>query len=120
MALLLCGLYAAGPVFVSALLFLRAFTFSFADYYLACSHTAGAAALLISILLPQSLSLLVCLRTAREALDLSRAAAPNAPLIQRQRGRRFFASLLICLPAMLIAAALQAWCVPLVLRLAYG
>ena len=113
LALLLSGLYAAGPAFILALLFLRAFTFAFTDFYLACSHTAGAAALLISVLLPQLLALLACLRAAREALDLSRAA-------DRQRGRRFIAALLICLPALLVAASLQAWFVPLVLRLAYG
>ena len=110
LALLLSGLYAAGPIFVSALLFLRAFTFAFADYYLACS---GASALLVSVLLPQLLSLLACIRAAQGALDLSRTA-------DRRRGRSIFAALLICLPALLIAASLQAWFVPLVLRLAYG
>ena len=113
LALLLSGLYTAGRVFVSALLFLRAFTFAFADYYLACSRTAGAAALLVSVLLPQLLSLLACIRAARGVLDLSRTA-------DRRRGRSIFAALLICLPALLIAASLQAWFVPLVLRLAYG
>ena len=119
LALLLCGLYAAGSAFVPALLFMRAFTFAFADYYLACSHTVGAAALLISVLLPQLLSLLACIRAAREALDMPRSA-DSAPFMQRPRWQRFIAALLICLPAMLIAASLQAWFVPLVLRLAYG
>ena len=119
LALMLSGLYAIGPAFTPALVFLRGFSFAFSDYYLACGHSAAAAALLASSLLPQFLALLVCLRGARAALDLCRGRREGA--LPRHKGRPYtgyFASFLICLPTLLLAAFLQSRLLPLALGLA--
>ena len=119
LALMVSGLYAAGPAFIPALIFLRGFSFAFSDYYLACCPGAVATALLAASILPQSLSLLVCLRGGREALDLCRARRQGA--LTRRNGSlysEYFASFLICLPALLLAAFLQSRLLPLALSLA--
>ncbi|MBO7668291.1 MAG: hypothetical protein J6T26_07500 [Firmicutes bacterium] len=119
LAFMLSGLYAAGPAFTLALIFLRAFSFAFSDYYLACCRNSVAAALLASSLPPQFLALLACLRAARAALDLCRARREGA--LPQRKGplyTEYFASFLICLPTLLAAAFLQSRLLPLALGLA--
>lgn len=118
LALLLSGAYAAGPVFILVLLFLRAFTFAFADFYLACSTSSGAAALLSALLLPQALALLTGLKAGREALSFSRRWRTGGPGADQRWYGDYFCQFLLCLPTLALAAFLQARLVPLVLGLA--
>ena len=119
--ILLSGCCAAGPAFILFCIFLRGFSFAFVDFYLACSREPGTA-LLIAVLLPQSLALLVLLRAGKEALSVCRARTGPALAAagRRARCRQCFGIGMACLPALLIAAGSQAGLTDLALRLAGG
>lgn len=121
LALMLSGLYAVGPAFILALIFLRGFSFAFSDYYLACAKSPAAAFLLAASIPPQALALLVCLRGARAALDL--CSARRQSTLPRRKGqlyKEYFASFLTCLPALLLAAFSHSRLLPLALALFHG
>ncbi|MBR0375468.1 MAG: stage II sporulation protein M [Firmicutes bacterium] len=121
LALMLSGLYAVGPAFTLALIFLRGFSFAFSDYYLACAKSPAAASLLAASIPPQVLALLVCLRGARAALDLCRARRQSTlPQRKGQLYKEYFASFLTCLPALLLAAFSHSRLLPLALALFHG
>ena len=120
LAMLIGGLYKAGPILSCSVLLVRSFSFAIVDFYLICAKGSCGPALFVSVLIPQLLSLLVCMRIGTVALPASGLGRDGKYTDERERIVKLLRTLTVCLPDLILAALLQACLTRLVLRLAWG
>ena len=120
LAMLIGGLYEAGPILSCGVLLVRSFSFAMVDFYLICAKASCGPALFLSVLIPQLLSLLVCLRVGVAAVSVSGWGRGGKYGDERERIVKLLLTLTVCLPDLILAALLQASLPRLVLRLAFG